>query len=86
VRAVADGNGGVVQASLIWAHMDSDGSRPGRLASLLNVDIRLIQGFVRTVRKSGMAMVVSFSTGVGRPVGGGRWRVRDMQLSAKIEL
>jgi hypothetical protein len=38
---------------------------------LFDIDIRLIQGFLCTMRKSGMATVAFSYVGGGRPVGGG---------------
>jgi hypothetical protein len=53
---------------------------------LLDVDIRLFLGFVRSMRKSGMAVVASSFYGGGRLVGCGRWRVGKVLLPVKIKL
>jgi hypothetical protein len=52
--------------------MDLDVPRPVPRVLLFDVDIRLFHGFVRTMRRSAMAMVVSSFAGGGRPVVGGR--------------
>jgi hypothetical protein len=53
---------------------------------LFNIDIRLIQGFVHIMRKSGMATVTFSFVGGGRLVCGGRRQAGEVQLPMKIEI